>query len=63
MRKITSAKIDKSGRAVLIEALDEHTEKTSQIILSADFVFMAKDDLAAEFADFMKQKGYDVRNN
>ena len=61
MFKITSALIDRAGRAVKVKAEDTETKKVSEVILSADFVFKAKDDIAKEFAEFLKEKGYDAR--
>lgn len=61
MYKIISAKVDKNGKAALIEAINEETGEISNVVLSADFVFKAKNELAAEFAEFMKAKGYDIK--
>jgi len=61
MIKITKALIDKEGRAVKITAEDTETKMKSQVILSADFVYKNKDNVAEEFAKFLKQKGYDAR--
>lgn len=61
MYSIVSSSIDVRGRAVKITAKEDATGKESEVVLSAAFVFQAKNELAEEFAEFMKQKGYDLK--
>jgi hypothetical protein len=61
MYRITNTYVDVQGRAVRIVAEDIETKATSEVVISAEFVFKAKDDIAKEFADFMAKKGYDLK--
>jgi hypothetical protein len=59
MPKITGVETDRQGRAVKVFT-EGDDGMISDIILSANFCHYCVNDLADEFAKFMKEKGYDV---
>ena len=59
---ITSAVLSSKSEGIRITTREKDGSK-SEILLSANFCHHCKNDLAKEFEDFMKAKGYDIRSN